>query len=165
MDELLAYSLSDVDIMTATDNEVVIINYDDITKYRSIDKLLGPFGFAVILYPTGLLNGATFGHWCCIFKTEMRLEYFDSYGKIIDSMIVQKVKRHLTKLMIRSSYNLTYNEHQFQARREGINTCGRWVISRWLDRDLSLSQFKNVFRPYKKYSKDEMVCALTRRFI
>ena len=70
-------SLSSDDILKALDSKVKIIQYPDISKYKTIDNLLAPYNRVVILY----LTTKNYGHWVCIFKNKNnQIEFFDSYG-------------------------------------------------------------------------------------
>lgn len=158
-------ALSGKDILKLVDGKANLVIYEDIHKYKTLDDLLGPYGACVILY----CFKPKYGHWCCIFKRKPdTIEFFNSYGGKPDStlyLINDDYRKnsnqwypYLCKLIYDSGYNIEYNEHQFQKFDNDIYTCGRWACMRLLLRDLSLKEFKKLFK--NKYG-DEVVTFLT----
>ena len=154
------YPLSDDDIERLLDDEVKIIPYSSIKKYKNIDELLYPFDKVVILFKTS----NTFGHWCCIFRDIFRneIEFFDPYGLMIDDQleynddkVFQKQNGqdhfYLTRLLAdTNSKKISYNHHKFQKFDPNIATCGRWCVHRLLNSDLSLEEYKKKLDKNRK---------------
>ena len=165
---LIGKSLSNEDILNTIGNRANLISYTTIHKYKNLDQLLGKYGACIILYETK----KNYGHWCCIFKLDDdTIEFFDPYSlmpdyqfEFIDNEYRLKSNQnypYLTKLMVDSPYNLTYNHYPFQQYKKGINTCGRWCATRLLFRNLSLDDFIKLFGKNRKYSRDFYVTLLT----
>ena len=56
--------LSNYDVQNLLDNDVKVITYDELDRYKTIENLLYPYNKVVILY----LATPDYGHWCCIFR-------------------------------------------------------------------------------------------------
>lgn len=155
------YPLSNIDI-SAYLKGAKIVPYSNIRKYPDINTLLEPYGCIVILYraPSGV------GHWCCLIKNKHGYEFFDPYGVLLDEQLeytgdmkgqmaelfkqdVNQDHRYLTMLLAKTNLPVSYNHHKFQTfkRPDGIipSTCGRHCILRILNKDLSLSEYKDQF--------------------
>ena len=143
-----------------------LIRYSDIKKYNSIDDMLIN-DRCVILYETTKNKG----HWTCIYKYKNTIYFFDSYGnnheeqfnfipKNINKALKQDHQR-LTELLYKSKYRVEYNETQLQQFKEGINTCGRWVLIRMLYPHISVDDFKKLFLSKSK-KPDEIIYELTK---
>src|SRR5277367_4048636 len=75
-------ALSDKQLLNLINGRADIVLYPDLHRYRNLDELLGRFQAAIILY----CSKPRYGHWCCIFKMNPnQVEFFDSYGGIVDS--------------------------------------------------------------------------------
>ena len=147
--------LSDADVMRLVEGKAKVLVYDELNDYNSLDDIIGPHGACFILYgPTN------FGHWTALFKMKdgKTVEFFDPYGKMPDHWLDKNKYPILSYYLYHSGYNLTYNEHAFQAKGEGINTCGRWCALRLVFRDLSLKGFAKLF---KHVGADDLVSILT----
>lgn len=154
------YSLSDNDINTYFNHKVKVLSYKDIYNYNSIDSLLHPYNFVIILYEMTPGNG----HWCLFFKRNNKVcEFFDPYGIKIDDQIkwvddfykfqLGENYRYLSSLILYSKYNLEYNPYQFQKYSKNINTCGRWCILRYLFKKLSIDKFHKMIKSLSKKFK------------
>jgi hypothetical protein len=141
------YSLSGNDIKDYL-GRVKIVPYSYIKTYADIDDLLEPFDKVVILYKTA----DDYGHWCCIFRVGNMIEFFCSYGIMIDDQLaynknkkfkIQNEQDHfyLTRLLAEAPEKVSYNHYKFQKFGDHITTCGRWCILRLLNTDLTLKQF------------------------
>jgi hypothetical protein len=147
---LEAKPLSGSDIQDAVDGQTKVIRYSAIHRFRTIDQLLAPYDSAVILYETR----EGFGHWTCVFLNRRTgvLEFFDPYGKPIDSQLdhippalkasTYQDYPYLAKLMLASPYKLTYNQKPLQKLGGDVNSCGRHVAMRLVMRDLPISQYQ-----------------------
>jgi hypothetical protein len=141
-------ALSNTDILSLLHGKASIVLYPNLYKYNNIDDILGPYGACVLLFEAK----PSYGHWVCIFKiNETTLEFFNPYGGFPDDSLNYipddfKALSHqnypiLSKLLLISSYELTYNEHQFQQKNKDIRTCGRHCVVRLLHRHLSLEEY------------------------
>jgi hypothetical protein len=161
------YALSDSDIKNILGNNVKIINYCDIYNYNSVDDLLDPYDFVIILYEMK----PNFGHWCLFFKRDNKTcEFFDSYGVKVDDELdfVDKEYKNqlcenykfLSYLIYKSKYQLQYNPFLFQKYHKNISTCGRWCIFRYLFKSLTINKFNKMINGLTKsfkMSNDELV--------
>lgn len=146
-----------------------LMTYREIKNKTSIDDVLGKNKACVILYETEDYKG----HWCCIFEVKPELiEFFDPYGYFIDSQLNHipesyKQKKGLThtflmKLLYYSNYkNIEYNNYPLQQLEKDINTCGRHVIVRLLNRNMKLDDYFNKIRD-SGYSPDVYVTLQTK---
>lgn len=164
------YSLSNHDIKKALNNNVNIITYNDLSYYNNIKKAFNHKKFLVILFE----NKKNFGHWCCLFfHNNNTLEFFDSYGLMPDdelkftSNVFRKNNNmllpHLTYLLLKSPYNIEYNNYKFQSYNNNTNTCGRWVIVRLLYNDININDFYKIFGNIK--NSDKFITKITNLFL
>ena len=171
LEHLEAKPLSGGDILDAVDGQTKVIRYSAIHRFRTIEQLLAPFDSAVILYETR----KGFGHWTCVFlnrKTGV-LEFFDPYGKPIDSQlnfIPKDIKEathqdypYLAKLMLASPYKLAYNQEPLQKSKNDINSCGRHVAMRLIMRDLGIKEYLQFLKQQRggALNPDGVVSMLT----
>jgi hypothetical protein len=135
--------------------ESQILKYSDLANYNSIDELLPkPRDFRIIL----IEDSVNKGHWCCILKYDKTIEWFNPYGGIPDrqknllgkarNMMLGQEEDYLTNLMTKSKgYKLIYNKKRLQKLKQGINTCGRWIIFRIIcmkDMMMDLKEFNKM---------------------
>jgi hypothetical protein len=109
------------------------------------------------------------GHWTALLKTPDGITFFDSYGYIVDSEFKEleyKQPHYLAELLVELSniVQINYNQYRFQEMKEGVNTCGRWVLLRiWLA-DMTTDQFyRAVLKTCKKLkiTTDQLVVKVT----
>lgn len=151
LDKYKDVALSDSDIRNLLHDQTNIQVYGDLRKFSSIDELLKPYNCCIILYEWK----KNFGHWVLLSRTDNLLEYFDPYGKFPDYYIDQltepwKSESHqnqkwLSRLMLNSNYELSFNEFPFQKLGKDVRTCGRWSVIRCMLKDLPLNDFRNLF--------------------
>lgn len=166
IDKHKSIPLSDSDVLKLVENKANVLVYSDLQKYNTLDEALGPHGAIFLLYETQ----PDYGHWTCMFKMDdgKTIEFFDPYGIFPDNQLEWVPKNfrevsgqmypQLTALLYYSPYNLTYNEHKFQKKGAGINTCGRWSALRLVCRDMSLKKFAEIF---KHEDADDLVSIIT----
>lgn len=162
-------ALSNKDIIDNVKHNISFVTYPELENFNSLDDVFDDNKSILILY----LQSPNFGHWTCLNKLGNNLiEFFDPYGILIDNELKFNSKElndkleqdapFLSKLMIDSQYNLSYNEFSFQEEASNINTCGRHCIVRMNHLNLSLNQYKNVFSKLKKFlSPDDVVTIMT----
>jgi hypothetical protein len=185
MNELLArlkkVALSDTQLMGLINNKANIILYPDLWQVDSIDDILNPYGACIIFFESDIKDNARFGHWCLLFKLDdHHLEFFNPYGGYPDDSLkyipddlkhsTHQDKPYLSLLLLRSPYDLSYNEYKFQHEAKNIMTCGRHVACRLNNRDLSLEEYHKMLitcldqlnkKLNKKLNFDDLVSILT----
>lgn len=158
--------------------------YDDIIKYSELanvnsiyDLLPHDRSYKIIL----IEQKQNSGHWVAIYRyTDPKtkkdtLEAFDSYGIFVDrelSFIPRMVRKllgqdddYLSDLFkkVPKDVPVVYNKKKFQKLRNGVNTCGRWVILRTImmkDFYYNLEEFIEFIDKWKKetgMTGDELV--------
>jgi hypothetical protein len=116
-----------------------IIKYSDLVKYKNIEELLPSHRSYKIILIEDKINS---GHWVLLIRFNNEIEFFNSYGlkpsseldfigHIQNWFLGQDIK-HLNILLnkARNKFKIIYNKKRFQKLKNGINTCGRWVILR-----------------------------------
>lgn len=163
--------------------KVRIYKYSDIANFDDVDKLLEPFGCAIILFETPTTKGGSSGHWTGLCRTvdddnNPSINFFDSYGIIPDDQkkhidkqfqnIVGQSENYLTQLLYQAQKKyddvIEYNQIPFQKMSPNINSCGRHVALRLIMKDLSMNQFQRFMKYLKeRYGReyDEIVTILT----
>ena len=161
------YALSVKDI-TKLCPGVNVVTYNKLCQCTDIDEILHPSGKVVILY----MLTDSFGHYCCLWVRDNSLNFFNSYGDMVDDPRVYcgvktelMIKMHetspvLLKLMVNSRYKtLNFNQYKFQGPKP--STCGRFCVVRvWLwqfDDD----EFKKFITNGKEANPDQLVTLLT----
>lgn len=150
-------ALSNRDILKLLKGKANIVIYPNLHYYKNIDEVLGKYGACILLFEAR----KDYGHWCCIFKINNNtLEFFNPYGGYPDDSLKHiplhfRIKSnqyvpYLSILMLKSSYELTYNEFTFQKKGYDIKTCGRHCVSRLLLRNLSIYQYHDLLNNLSK---------------
>ena len=167
--QLIKKPLSVDDVKRICDYKTTFVTYPELNNVKDIDDILNKHGSVLILY----LQSPTFGHWCVLNKINDKLiEFFDPYGYFVDNplkyndkarnMMLKQKAPYLSKLLIKSKYDLSYNEHPFQTKKYDINTCGRHCGLRIKYKSVTLNNYKKMFDSVKKYgTPDEIVTVLT----
>lgn len=163
-------SLSNEDVMKLLNGKSNLVLYPDIINYNNIDELLGKYGACIILY----LTEENYGHWCCIFRDKDVIQFFDSYGEMVDNALNYAMDPYfkkkggmdlplLTSLLLDAydKYEIRFNNFKFQEDKKDINTCGRFCVVRLWLRNLNEYEFKD-FMYSTKYKPDELVAILTQ---
>ena len=162
----ISKALSNFDILRGLHNMVNVVTYENLMHCQNIDDVLKN-NCVVIFYEsrTGM------GHWVCVFKNDNGYEFFDSYGKKPDESVnfnddyIRNEKGitypHLTYLLYKTKKPIVYNEVQLQKYGHGINTCGRWVMSRLALNVLPQEEFAKLFTK-NGIPPDKLVSILTK---
>jgi hypothetical protein len=159
---------SNTDIYKKLDGKCDVKLYRELDKCNTLDDALGPNNAIVLLYE----QKNNFGHWCCVFRNNNIVFFFDPYGVWPDDQLDEIDKkyrlksgqayRQLSFLMAESPYQIDYNNHQLQSDHENINTCGRWCVARLKNRFLNSDQFYKLFGPgHENIDPDELVTEYT----
>lgn len=159
--EQLAHMITDLDFKRYFGMDVPIMKYSELESYDDINELLpNNRDFKIILTESDYNSG----HWCCLMKYDNNIEWFDSYGENPDgalSFIPQQIKKmlgqnhhHLTRLLktVKPDQKIIFNKKAFQVLKDGVNTCGRWVIARILTMRFgyTLPDFQELLKNKKK---------------
>lgn len=178
MDDILKnyenIALSDKEVKKLVNGKASIILYPNLVHYKNIDEVLGPHKAAFILF-CAKVKPNKYGHWCALFQVDDGvLEFFNPYGGYPDDslkyipMNVRKTSNqfhtHLSNLLYKSPYELTYNEFPFQDKNPNIKTCGRHTSVRLAFRNMDLYEYKNFLDQLKKLtglSYDQVVTLLS----
>lgn len=146
-------SLSGRDIHNFLGGQCNILTYPEIKEFNSIDNILSIDKPLVLLYMTK----EHYGHWVCLIKHLNKIEFFDSYGTVIDKQL-DKINPffrsqsgqdypYLLKLLYDSGLPVEYNHYPIQKKYkdkiETVATCGRHCIVRLLNKDLELENYIN----------------------
>jgi hypothetical protein len=151
-------ALSDTDIRNQLGGTCNIVVYPDLHNYASLDELMGVNNCAVILYE----SKPEYGHWTTVFKPNRdTVEFFNSYGSEPDANLknIPEPFRHkshqdypyLSKLLLDSPYDLTYNPYKLQKKNNDVRTCGRHVVERLKNKNLPLTQYIDMLDDLCKY--------------
>lgn len=125
-----------------------IITYDKLNKINTVDELFGNYNYVIILY---LLKSRCDGHWVCLFKNSVGINFFDSYGKKpdyqIDNLTPQQRKEYNEKTQrlhqILKHEHVKYNNRQLQ--QKGTMTCGDFVSHRMHHSYLDNAEYRRKF--------------------
>jgi len=169
------YPLSDADIRKILGDDIPIIAYPDLGRFHSINQCFDSKGRCILFFPTTSHNN---GHWCCMMKKPDGITFWDSYGEPPEEQkddIPLEMKQYLdidepylTKLLKSANCPVYYNTHQYQQLKDGVNSCGRWCVSRLLYIDKGEDYFKKVVDKFCKETKkspDDFVSALTANWL
>lgn len=141
------------------------ILYSDLGRYKTINQLLGPEKFAIILLQT---SNKTTGHFVSVSMNDAtgRVRFFDSYGYSPDQILQftpydQQLPLYLKALLNGVDYE--YNSVDYQSKTPGTSTCGRYACLSVMWRNLTLSQFHELLLTNKDkwLSPDNIVTMLT----
>ena len=116
-----------------------IIKYSDLANYNSIQQLLPKNkSWKIIL----IENEHNSGHWTLLLRYNNTIEWFNSYGTFPSAeldfispqqkaMLNQDIK-HLNILLTQAlpKFHIIYNKRKLQELKDGVNTCGKWIILR-----------------------------------
>lgn len=168
IDQYKDIPLSDKDIRDMMNEGLIkkfnVISYSELKNYNNIDQVLGPENICFILYEWK----PHYGHWCLLQRSGNLIEFFDPYGKFPDSQLEEieepfrtgsgQKEKTLSKLLLDSDNELSYNQYPFQHLGNGVKTCGKWCVMRAFLKDLKLDEFQDLFLGV--YS-DDLVTFLT----
>jgi hypothetical protein len=158
MKNLVSQPLSGDSIKKKVGYDINVLKYSELNNYNSVDEILKN-GVCVLLYETE----PNHGHWVVLLKTvdesgNQILEIFDPYGMDLESekrfINKQFLKSNnmdhniLAKMLYNSPYPSSYNQYHFQTFKDNVSTCGRWVIARIKNKNLSLEDFHEKFKNY-----------------
>jgi hypothetical protein len=163
-----SYSLSDSDIRHYLP-DVNIYMYSDLANYHKIEDILpNPNNYLILLYQ----DSENTGHWVCILRQNNTVEFFDPYGKYPDTQLkwvdneiredLGITSKFISNLFNNSKLKIVYNTAPYQETGNGINTCGRHVIYRLLNRNISLKNYHIMFKNETKKNKCDYDCVVSK---
>lgn len=161
------YKMTDLtgqEIETLTGKTPIL--YSSLGKYKNVEEVVGKEGFCVILLQT---SSKTTGHWCCLTRNDNTglIRWCDSYGFFPDAerqytKYDQALPKYLTNLL--EGHQFEYNKQDYQSKKAGTSTCGRFASLFCKFRNLSLLQIKELYTTNQgAFFKDvdNTVCLLT----
>jgi hypothetical protein len=159
--------LSGGDIKTLLNQQVKIVRFSDLYKYKSLIELLPKKNSFVVIF----LETENYyrGHWVALMRYNNYFEFFDSYGLTEQqdySLVPNKTKEDLNEKdylkILFKGYNVVQNKKDFQKWSDKIDTCGRWVVIRiylflqGYDLKEFIRQIDNLMRKYNFKNYDEL---------
>jgi hypothetical protein len=163
------YSMSNNDLLQAMNNHCNLLSYDQLDNYNDINEVLGKYKKCILLY----LTTENYGHWTCLYELNNIIYFFDSYGFMPDQQLgfnqpyinkkLNQNYKHLLYMLYKSNKKVEFNEYQLQSKKDGINTCGRWVLIRLMCPQISITEFYNIFKPYK--NMDHKITNVTNKIL
>lgn len=136
------------------------IMYDDLKNFESMSDLFKNMDGIVILLQIESVNAPRVGHFILLLDHGSHYEHFDSYGLNIDQELRITQEHHLTNLFRMADKRLVSNATRLQTFREDINTCGRWVVARYLLKKLELDEFIRLLKYFIR-EPDDLVAMMT----
>lgn len=128
--------------------------YKDLARLAYLPKL--PIALLYEIQPG-------YGHWVGIFETPEGIEHFDSYGLLPDEELKFVPRRyrkafaatapHLVRLLAGTGRPVNYNQHRLQSRKSDIATCGRWVVARCRNSNLTTDEFARKIKKLARMLK------------
>lgn len=145
-------SMSDEDLHKYFPN-AKIVKYSEIPRETPVEEFM-KIGEVIFLLYEHELNS---GHWCCIARGPKAVFYFDSYGNPPDYPLrwtdeetreeLGENEKVLTRMFQMSKVPVYYNTEDYQSKKDGISTCGRWCV-------LFLAHFKKKHGDLKSFKKE-----------
>ena len=172
----MSYALTDEDMRTVLGRDVSLHEYPELSTL-SVDTMFDSQGRCVLLE----LTKPSSGHWVCMLKTPGKLEYFSSYGdpptgkkSEMDTWLtyqqrtaLQENDGNMQRILDEAKakgFSLAYNNVDLQSKRSGVETCGRHVCCRLLNRHLNLTDYLDMIQASGK-TPDEYVVLVTQRIL
>lgn len=168
--------MTDTDIKKYLGNNTKIIEYDDLGKYSTIERLLpNNKDIVVILFREDNQGSA---HWIGLARDNNNIYHFCSYGSYPDEYLwkwlnneerqeVNETKGFMTDLLKKTNKNVFYNDIKYQELEHNgddkISTCGRHLTNffmNFLNNNMDLKAYYNYMKKLKQQKKqtyDEIV--------
>ena len=153
----LALSLEQLKAMAIRPGLLKFVDFENFHG-RTARELLGSHEGAVVLLESAAKE---VGHYVLVFKKKDKLEYFDSYGLPADRLCaILGMDNKATRQFLSITRECRNDHVRLQARRADINTCGRYAVSRFNFRDMSLGGFTTMLR-HDVLHPDDVITLLT----
>ncbi|MDR3550742.1 MAG: hypothetical protein P4L31_04970 [Candidatus Babeliales bacterium] len=167
--------LTDSDLKQLLGNNINIIPYPNLKRYKSLNDCFGKRNFFIIFFET---ESALSGHWTMMLRQGNTYEYFDPYGLGIDCDKKYIEERTLTKLKenepilinmchdaISKGFTVFANTIDYQRWSNNVGDCGRHCAVRASHANLTELQYYNFLMQYMKDNDlsdfDECVSEIT----
>lgn len=135
------------------------MEYDQLQEFQNLQDLMS-LGSVVILLEIEAPRAPKVGHFVILLDHGSHYEHFDSYGLNMDEELKITQEHHLTNIFKNSRKPIVENTVRYQTLREDINTCGRWVVTRFLLKHMELPDFQSAIKAsHQDY--DNVVALLT----
>jgi len=147
--EKVALSDKDLERMLGKDrSRCKVVLYEYLKNYESLHDLLpNPKDCIIILLQIEKPGASPVGHWICLLNHGTHYEHFDSYGLDPDEeLAITHEHTHLTDLIRNTKIRVESSSAKLQAKREAVNTCGRWAVIRVKHSELEKKEFVNMIR-------------------
>jgi len=134
-----------------------ILRYSELAKYKNLLELLPKNkAYKIIL----IEEERNLGHWVLITRQGNTIEFFNSYGQQPEAgkkLLGQYKNRMMGQdndeikrlFATQPRMKFVYNDFPFQKLKDGVNTCGRWVILRIItmkDLEMDLKEFTELVK-------------------
>ena len=136
------------------------IDYDDI-KGKTLKQLLPDAECGVVILFTDHSKGAgAVGHFCLLYKApKVGIVFFDPLGLGLRNVTsVTHSRKHLQKLLERHDFH--NNKIKYQRIGGDVNSCGRWVATRYNCAHFSPKEFSMLFH-HRGIPGDDLVVLMT----
>jgi len=169
IENLKNLSLSGNDIYNACEKNIKILKNSDLHKFKNIDAIFNPYDCVALLYEVK----PSYGHWVLLIrhKNSHTIEFFDSYGYFIDDQLKyinskfrkksNQDDRYLSRLLVKSDYNIIYNKVRVQEMKNGVSSCGRHLCLRYLMKHIDLDKYIKIIKKSDLKNTDDLVTYLT----
>lgn len=165
IEDLVSKPLSGEEMIEACQGETNVITHQELANVEDIYDLFGDNDNFIMLYETE----PNYGHWVCVINhpEENTIEFFDPYGKKIDSQLSYISDPsiddypHLSELLLASGAKIIHNDQPLQKHSKDISSCGRHCILRVNMRDIPLDQYQAMLMSKKPSERDKIVTMLT----
>jgi hypothetical protein len=143
--------LSDKDLvrMLGPDaKRVRVMMYEDLKNYKSLHELLpNEYDAVIVLLQIQSPGASPVGHWITLMNHGTHFEHFDSYGLDPDEELsITHEHSHLTDIIKNTQARVETSQYKLQAKKEAVNTCGRWAVVRSKNYKLEKKEFVNFIR-------------------
>ena len=140
-----------------------------LAKGGNMNDVLGPEGYAVLLYEWELNNG----HYIALIRhPKGYIEIWDSFGRAPEVQLSTNFQfnhpdAHLLDKLIAKTPGLNaaatqVNRTQFQQMTKASQVCGRYATFRLLHRDLNMAEFNRRLAGVRKHMKvDDFMTLIT----
>jgi len=143
-------SFDDLKLMLANKaSSTMLLNYDLLAKVESMKQLfVDGIDSLIILLDIEGPNAPKVGHFIAILDHGDHYEHFDPYGISLDEeLAITHDQPWLSRLLTgHNNPRLEENTIKFQAKREDVNTCGRWCVARVHSKFLELPRFQEFIK-------------------
>jgi len=135
IEQLVEVPMDDRELKAVLGPKVKIMRYKDLNKYKTMKALLPKRNdAAIILYE----NAPRDGHWCCLTRSNGKIQFFDPYGEMPDRQleyanysrenVVGRGEQSIGRLLTTAGCPIQYNKFPYQKESADVSTCGRHCV-------------------------------------